>query len=387
MTVERVRVGDVLRLVRRPVSPEPHSVYTSIGIRSFGKGVFKYEPKPGGELGSLRHFEVEPGRLIVSNIKGWEGAIAVSNDEHAGCVASNRFLPYEAVDGRIDVNWAKWFFLSDWGLELIGQASPGSADRNRTLAMERFEALEIPLPSLPHQREVAIELDYWWPKSLALIARIASTGPEVLVRGLPALVDAIFQSSAVKNCAIQDLVEFVNDVVHPEDDPSPAETFVGLQHIESHTGRRLGESPLGSESGRKFRFRPGDIVYGYLRPYLNKAWVADRHGLCSVDQYVLRPKPGVDSELVGYLLRSAGVLNRAVQLTHSLQLPRLRSGLLKHVRVSVPDSTDVRALVGRLDRTTDRVLDAAELKRRQTRAAAALHPALMNEYFGLGSSS
>lgn len=159
MTIEHARVRDVLRLVRQPVTPDADGIYSSIGIRSFGKGIFKYEPKPGSELGSLRFFEVEPDRLILSNIKGWEGAIAVSNGDYLGCVASNRFLPYMPIGDRIDVNWAKWFFLSERGLELVGRASPGSADRNRTLAIDRFEALTIPVPPIEEQWRVAEQLD------------------------------------------------------------------------------------------------------------------------------------------------------------------------------------------------------------------------------------
>lgn len=54
MTVQRVRVGDVLRLDRVPVEPDPAGEYVAIGVRSFGKGIFHYEPKLGGQLGSLR---------------------------------------------------------------------------------------------------------------------------------------------------------------------------------------------------------------------------------------------------------------------------------------------------------------------------------------------
>ena len=47
--------------------------------------------------------------------------------------------------------------------------------------------------------------------------------------------------------------------------------YIGLQHIEPHAGRRIGEDVIQIEdlAGRKFRFSPGNIVYGYLRPYLN----------------------------------------------------------------------------------------------------------------------
>lgn len=159
MSVERVRVGDVLQLDRRPIQPDPTQEYTTIGIRSFGKGIFHYEPSLGSELGKLRFFEMRADCLVISNIKGWEGAIAVSAKLDEGCLASSRFLTYVPIDGRIDVRWARWFFLSEDGIELIQRASPGSADRNRTLAIERFEDLEIPLPPIDEQRRIAQYLD------------------------------------------------------------------------------------------------------------------------------------------------------------------------------------------------------------------------------------
>lgn len=159
MTVERVRVGEVLSLARRFVDPDPTVEYVAIGIRSFGKGIFHYDARLGDQLGSMRFFELQPDCLVVSNIKGWEGAIAVSSQAEAGCLASNRFLAYLPIGQRIDVGWARWFFLSESGIRLIQRASPGSADRNRTLAIDRFEALEIPLPPIDEQRRIARRLD------------------------------------------------------------------------------------------------------------------------------------------------------------------------------------------------------------------------------------
>jgi type I restriction enzyme, S subunit len=170
--VEQVRVGDVLTLERIPVQPDPMEEYVAIGVRSFGRGIFHYDSAAGDKLGSLRFFVVNPGRLVVSNIKGWEGAIAVSSETDAGCVASNRFLIYNAVDHAVDIRWARWFFLSEPGIELIQRASPGSADRNRTLAVKRFEDLVIPLPTLDRQRRIAAWLDKVAEASTNLFSRI-----------------------------------------------------------------------------------------------------------------------------------------------------------------------------------------------------------------------
>lgn len=159
MTVERVRVGDVLSLRRRMLNTELEKEYQEIGVLSFGRGIFHKAPVSGADLGAKRVFRIEPGDLVLSNVFAWEGAIAVASDAEAGKIGSHRFMTFVPADDRINTSWASWFFRSEQGLELIRQASPGSAGRNRTLAIDRFEALEIPLPPIDEQRSVAERLD------------------------------------------------------------------------------------------------------------------------------------------------------------------------------------------------------------------------------------
>lgn len=381
MTVERVRVGDVLRLERREVTVDPVKEYRLIGVYSFGKGILHRDPKVGAELGDYRYFEIHPGDLVLSNIQAWEGAIALATEADVGTVGTHRFLTYTSPDGRIDTDWARWFFLSEPGMDLIRQAAPGTTMRNRTLAIQRFEELEIPLPPIDDQRRVASELDAMQRLTDRVSTALSAGGAETAVSTLPILTDSVINSRAADAVPISDLAEFVSDVVHPGDDPSPADSFVGLQHIERHTGRRLGSDPLDGLKGRKFRFRPGDVVYGYLRPYLNKVWLADRHGLCSVDQYVLRPRAAADAELLSFVLRGQGVLSSVIYLTHSLQLPRLRSGLLSSLVIPVVDSAQVEEVVERLLLVRSRVIQAAGLREHQLELASAILPSALNQAF------
>jgi type I restriction enzyme S subunit len=382
--VMQARVGDVLRPQRVRVEPEPLRDYTAIGVRSFGRGLFHYEPVSGDKLGSLRFFNLAPGRLVVSNIKGWEGAVAVSSDVDNGCIASNRFLQYEAVDAQIDVGWARWFFLSDAGNALLQDASPGSADRNRTLSVKRFENLTIPLPPVEEQARQAAFLDTISQRSQATGSLLAGRGSDLLDSSLPPLVDEVVRRHSRGTATVSELLDLVSDVVHPGDALGPADTFVGLQHIARHTGARVGSDSVDGLTGRKFRFQPGDIVYGYLRPYLNKVWVADRHGLCSVDQYVLRPRRGVNAEIVGHVLRGQMVLDRAIELTHSLQLPRLRSGLLMSLEISVVSESAAEATSRQLTSVREYVVKLAAARSRQVRASDALIPAALNHVLGKG---
>jgi type I restriction enzyme S subunit len=158
--IERARVGEVLRLERRPVQVELYDEYVEIGVRSFGRGIFHKEPAEGAALGNKRVFRIEPDDLVISNVFAWEGAIAVASEGERGVIGSHRFMTFVPADERLDIRWASWFFRSELGLELIRRASPGSAGRNRTLAIDRFEALEIPLPTVEEQRLVAARLDH-----------------------------------------------------------------------------------------------------------------------------------------------------------------------------------------------------------------------------------
>lgn len=160
MTSEhRVRIGDVLRLERRPAQIDPIASYNEIGIRSFGRGIFHKEPTSGTEFGSRRMFWIRPNDLVLSNVVAWEGAIALASPAENGRIGSHRLLTYVAIDDSIDTAWASWFLRSDQGLRLIGAASPGSTIRNRTLAIDRFEDIEIALPSRRTQRVVARRMD------------------------------------------------------------------------------------------------------------------------------------------------------------------------------------------------------------------------------------
>lgn len=159
MDIERVRIGEVLELRRGEGIIDPIKDYRLIGIYSFGKGIFHRSPKVGSELGDYRFFTVKPGDLVLSNIQAWEGAIAHATEVDTGTIGTHRFLTYVPITGRIDTNWARWFLLSEDGMTLIRRAAPGSTMRNRTLSMERFEALEIPLPPIEEQRRVACRLD------------------------------------------------------------------------------------------------------------------------------------------------------------------------------------------------------------------------------------
>jgi type I restriction enzyme S subunit len=143
--------GGVAKLVRRRVRTQPDESYAELGIRSFGKGTFHKHALTGRQLGNKRIFRILPGDLVFMNVFAWEGAIAVAKPEDEGRVGSHRFMTYEILPEHATPEFLCHHFLTDYGLEQIRAASPGSAGRNRTLGITKVHAVRVPVPPVETQ--------------------------------------------------------------------------------------------------------------------------------------------------------------------------------------------------------------------------------------------
>src|SRR5258707_967230 len=76
--------------------------------------------------------------------------------------------------------------------------------------------------------------------------------------------------------------------------------YVGLEHIESNTGRFVGSTESVSVRSSTFKFSPEHLLYGRLRPYLNKVMLPDFMGHCSTEIFPLRPRAGLLREFLQY---------------------------------------------------------------------------------------
>jgi type I restriction enzyme S subunit len=154
-----VALGKILQLQRRWLKPEPLSDYVEIGVRCFGRGVFRKPPVSGASLGDKRVLRIEPGDLVFMNVFAWEGAVAVAGPTETGTIGSHRFATYTPLEESCDPKFLQLYFQTKPGRELLGRVSPGSAGRNRTMNLAAFAAQEIPLPPLAEQRRIVARIE------------------------------------------------------------------------------------------------------------------------------------------------------------------------------------------------------------------------------------
>ena len=137
------------------------------------------------------------------------------------------------------------------------------------------------------------------------------------------------------------------------DDPDAAQLpFVGVEHIESDSGiiDFNSGSRIGSQRSTTFRFDERHVLYGKLRPYLNKVATPVFAGKCSTELVPLLPKRGIDREFVAYLLRRQTTVEYAMASVTGTRMPRTDMKALMSLPVPLPPLDEQRRIADILNR-------------------------------------
>ena len=154
-------------------------------------------------------------------------------------------------------------------------------------------------------------------------------------------------------------------------------TYIGLENLEPHTGRLIGELTADDPSqikSSKNVFSSGDILYGKLRPNLNKVWFADRDGICSSDIFVIQPADGeVEPKFYEHVLRSGQFNEKALKRLSGAQLPRINWQSLAAIEVPLPPLEVQREIVSEIE-GYQKVIDGARAVVENWRPRIAVDP-------------
>lgn len=150
---EWLPMKEVAPIHRRQVEVNPEETYYEIGVRSFGRGLFENPSFKGSDLTWQKPFWMREGDLLFSNIKAWEGAVGLIPKKFDGWVGSHRYITCSPNLDLIDPEFIFYYFRTFEGVEKLSSASPGTADRNRTLNNKLLQQISVPVPSIELQRE------------------------------------------------------------------------------------------------------------------------------------------------------------------------------------------------------------------------------------------
>ena len=129
---------------------------------------------------------------------------------------------------------------------------------------------------------------------------------------------------------------------------------VGLENIESYSGLYIPTESLYEGDG--INAKEGDIVYGKLRPYLAKVWIADRPCNAVGDFFVYRcNKDCILNQYAKWLMLSDGFTKICSASTYGAKMPRVSSDFIASLSIPLPPLAEQEKIVSYLENKTSKI--------------------------------
>ncbi|MFV5481368.1 restriction endonuclease subunit S [Acinetobacter towneri] len=114
-------------------------------------------------------------------------------------------------------------------------------------------------------------------------------------------------------------LKYVLDLIS-EKSQDNSQKYVGMENIASKTGKYVHTEEVIPE-GISNTFKENDVLFGKLRPYLAKSWLASFSGICSSELLVLRAKE-VCPKFLQYYTLTDEFINQVDSSTYGSKMPR-----------------------------------------------------------------
>ena len=222
----------------------------------------------------------------------------------------------------------------------------------RQISYEAFKWLGIPYCEPTEQEKISNLF-------AALNERIAKQRDliEALKKYKRGLLSAVF-SQNVSMFSTADFYAFSELAVRRSEKYDPKcnahAVCIELEHIEQETGRIIGSTCADYQNSIKTVCKPGDVMFGKLRPYLRKYAFVQKECVCSSEIWSLIPTDIVIPKYLFYLIQSEAFM-KAANVSSGTKMPRAEWSTIAKSGYPIPSKDDQQATVDILE-TTDRII-------------------------------
>ena len=125
--------------------------------------------------------------------------------------------------------------------------------------------------------------------------------------------------------------------------------YISLEHIESGTTRIIDYGSSKDVKSLKAVFSSGNVLYGKLRPYLNKVCQPEFDGICSTDILVFGPSLALENSFLMRLLSKKETVEYANRHSKGINLPRISPKQLGELVVDLPPLNEQKRIIAKIE--------------------------------------
>ncbi|MBN8545942.1 MAG: N-6 DNA methylase [Ignavibacteria bacterium] len=320
-----VRIGETCDIVGGGTPSKQNSEY-------WGKGTIKWiSSKHISDLMRVTGFElitekalvessskIAPKGSVILITRVSVGKYAYANDDYAINQDLTALIPNGLLDGRY------LYAISSHISNQIDASAQGIGVRgvNRDFVAN----FQIPLPPLEIQKEIVAEIEGW--------QKIIDGARQVVENYKPQIeIDPSWEM-----VELGEILKKESLTIEPQFHSGTVK-YVGLENISKNTGELIGTTSVNFNEVKstKICFSKYQILYGKLRPNLNKVWLADFDGICSTDIFVLTPlNYESDIRFYNFYLRSDEFNREVLKGLKGSQLPRVTWDYFSKIKIPKP---------------------------------------------------
>lgn len=236
--------------------------------------------------------------------------------------------------------------------------SKGGAQPN--LSQEIIKKHEIPLPPIKEQQRIVNIIESLFAKLDRAKELIENTLAQFEQNKMAILHKAFtgeltvkwrkennIDLSSWKKCELKEVFKVVKDKYNPQTE-NQIVNYIGLENIETSKGI-ISKSNSSEVKSIKTKFKKDDVLYGKLRPYLNKHDVVNFDGICSTDILVFRFNDINTAKYINYYFNLPMFIQYAVENSSGINLPRVSEKTISKYKISLPTIEEQQEIVNILD--------------------------------------
>jgi type I restriction enzyme S subunit len=186
---DRIRkLSDLLKLEEDQVNILATEHYPQVGMKGFGGGLFAKPAVAGCDTTYKRFNRLFEGAIVLSQVKAWEGAIAVCGENLAGWFVSPEDRTFRCNFAEARPGYLSAIVRTEWFWRRLKDATRGVGARRERTRPEQFLRIELPMPTVERQAQCEAVFS-----GLDALKRLQSETAAELDALLPSILDRAFK--------------------------------------------------------------------------------------------------------------------------------------------------------------------------------------------------
>ena len=330
----KVAFGDVVRNVDESVrDPQNSGLERYVGLEHIDPESLHIQRWGLISEGTSFTRRFRQGQVLFGKRRAYQRKVAIA--EFDGLCSSD-ILVFEPKEDRLLPELLPFVCQSDGFFEHALDTSAGSlSPRTKFKELARYE---FPLPPLDEQRRIA---EILWAAD-----EVTVNWSEYLLRSESAkwrLFDQLFwkknktdNPALPNNWKLLPLSKCVHERGETSKHPHKRERYLGLENIEPGSWITSTFSDSSNFSSNCSVFYPGDLLYGKLRPNLDKAAIASFDGVCTTEILVLCNEPFITNDFLLCHFHSPRFVEYNSHQAFGTKMPRTSFDIFGNYQIPVP---------------------------------------------------